>query len=68
MGIFVSILFVLSLCAQESKRVNKGTQFVSELFEQISEPLEIFWQVFFPKVLQLIVSSVPCMDVVVRMI
>ena len=42
MSLFVSLLFVLSLCAQESKRVNKGTEFVSELFEQFAEPSEIF--------------------------
>ena len=68
MCIFVSLLFFLSLCTQESKRVNKGTEFVSEMFEQFAEPLEFFWQVFFPKVLQLIVPSIPCMDVVVRMV
>lgn len=68
MSLFVSLLFDAFLCTQESKRVNKGTQFVSELFEQFAEPLEVFWQVFLPKILQLVVTRVPCMDVVVRMI
>ena len=42
MSLFVSLLFFLYLCAQESKRVNKGTEFVSEMFEQFAEPFEIF--------------------------
>lgn len=68
MCIFVSILFASFLCTQESKRVNKWTKFVPELFEQISESFEVFGQVFLPKVLQLVVTRVPCMDVVVQMI
>ena len=42
MSLFVSLLFFLYLRTQESKRVNKGTQFVPKLFEQFAEPSEIF--------------------------